>query len=193
MSNEPGTIETEEEPTGLSIRIGDPVPSVGLRASDGYLLNLRSFVSRQPAAIVFFAAPTAEGAQRRRGTRIAEGLAAARSRFDEAGIAVVGVTCDNAQQQTAWITETAFPYLLFSDERRSAVFALGIPLSVDGENHNVEQPWILVVGRDGRLIAVLRDPDPEYAADVVLAAARRSQGSDAPAPTPAPAAAPTGD
>ena len=46
----------------LKVDVGDPLPSVGLRATDGYLLNLRSFVTKQPAVIVFFGAPTATGA-----------------------------------------------------------------------------------------------------------------------------------
>ena len=44
----------------MSIRVGpgDALPSVGLRATDGYLLNLRSFVTKQPAVLLFFGAPT---------------------------------------------------------------------------------------------------------------------------------------
>jgi len=186
-SREPAAFDSDEESTGLSIQVGDQVPSIGLRASDGFLLNLRSYVGRSPAALCFFAAPTAEGAQGRRGTRLAEALVAARERFTEAGVAVAGITCDNERQQAEWIAAHDFPYLLFSDERRSAVSVLGIPLSHAGENHNVERPWILVVHRDGRLAAVLRDPDPEYAPDVILAAARRGDlpvpaGPAAPAP-----------
>ncbi len=178
MSSEPTNVESAEESTALSVAIGAPMPSIGLRASDGYLLNLRSFVQRQPVALAFFAGPTAEGAQRRRGDRVAESLASARRRFASAGMAVVGITCDNERQQAEWIAATGFPYLLFSDERRAAVSMLGIPVSHDGDNHNVEHPWILVVSRDGLLQAVLRDPDPDYAADLVLAAARRAEGVD---------------
>lgn len=200
MSSEPTTVEAEEDSTGLSVAIGAPIPSVGLRASDGYLLNLRSFVGRQPVALCFFAAPTADGAQRRRGEKVADSLDAARRRFAASGLAVVGITCDNERQQAEWIAARSFPYLLFSDERRTAVSILGIPLSHDGENHNVEPPWILVVGQDGLLQAVLRDPDPEYAADLVLAAARRAEGlddeppaaEDAPPSAPAPEAATAG-
>ena len=183
MSSEPTTAEVEEDSTGLSVAIGAPIPSVGLRASDGYLLNLRSFVGRQPVALCFFAAPTASGAQRRRGEKVADSLADAQPAFASAGIAVVGITCDNERQQAEWITARSFPYLLFSDERRSAVSLLGIPLSHDDQNHNVERPWILVVSRDGLVQAVLRDPDPEYAADLVLAAARRAGGSADEAPS----------
>lgn len=177
-ASQPKAVEREDESTGLSVQIGEQVPSIGLRASDGYLLNLRSYVGRQPSAFIFFAAPTADGAQRRRGSRLAEAMAAARRRLATAGVAVAGVTCDNERQQASWIAEQSFPYLLFSDERRSAVKVLGIATSRDGDNWNVERPWILVVGSDGRLRAVLRDPDPEFAADIVIAAARRAEGLD---------------
>lgn len=180
-----------EDPAGaLAVRVGDPIPSIGLRASDGYLLNLRSFVTRQPAVFLFFAGPTAQGEQRQRGTQVAESLAATREQLASAGAAVVGVTCDNERQQAAWIEEQGFPYLLFSDERRSAVQNLGIPVSGDGDNMNVERPVVLVVGRDGMLRAVFRDPDPAYAADIVLAAVRRAEGLDPGPSSPAEPSAP---
>jgi peroxiredoxin len=171
--------ELEADVPGLSVGIGDPIPSVGLRASDGYLLNLRSFVGRQLAVFVFFAAPTAQGAQLRRGTRLAEVLAAGARRLEGAGVALVGITCDGEEQQRAWIDEHHFPYLLFSDERRSAVDRLGIPLTEVDRNYNVARPVVLVAGRDGRLAAIISDPEPDYAVEIVLAAARRAEGRDA--------------
>jgi peroxiredoxin len=189
--------DLDAEVPGLAVSVGDPIPSIGLRASDGYLLNLRSFVGKQPVALLFFAAPTADGTQARRGNRVAESLAAGARRLAAAGVAVVGVTCDNERQQTEWIAERHWPYLLFSDERRSAVERLGIPLSVSGKNYNVARPLFLIVGRDGLLDAVILDPEPEYVVDIVLAAVRRAEGRDpdvvdAPPPTPAGAAEPVG-
>jgi len=168
----------EAEVPGLTVGIGDQVPSVGLRASDGYLLNLRSFVGKQLAVFVFFAAPTAEGVQRRRGTRLAETLAGGARRLAAAKVAVVGITCDSEEQQHNWIEERHFPYLLFSDERRSAVERLGIPLTEANRNYNVARPIVLVVGRDGRIAAIIADPEPDYAVDIVLAAVRRAEGRD---------------
>ena len=40
------------------------MPSVGLRATDGYLLNLRTFVGKQPSVVVFFSGPSLHGARR---------------------------------------------------------------------------------------------------------------------------------
>lgn len=192
-----GDDESDADVPGLSVNVGDPVPSVGLRASDGYLLNLRSFVGKQPVALLFFAAPTASGTQARRGNRLAESLAGGSRRLAAAGVAVVGVTCDNERQQTDWIAEHRWPYLLFSDERRSAVERLGIPLTVSGRNYNVARPIFLIVGQDGLVDAIIRDPETEYVVDIILAAVRRAEGRDpdlvdAPSSTPAPPEEPAG-
>jgi len=170
--------ELDADVPGLAVKVGDQIPSVGLRASDGYLLNLRSFVGKQPVALLFFAAPTAAGAQARRGTRLAESLATGARRLAAAGVAVVGVTCDNERQQKNWMAEHRWPYLLFSDERRSAVDRLGIPLSEADGNYNVARPVFLIVGHDGLLDAVILEPEPEYVVDIVLAAVRRAEGRD---------------
>jgi len=109
----------------------------------------------------------------------------------------VGVTCDNERQQTDWIAEHRWPYLLYSDERRSAVERLGIPLTASGRNYNVARPVFLIVGQDGLLDAIILDPESEYVVDIVLAAVRRAEGRDpdlvdAPSSTPAPPEEPAG-
>jgi peroxiredoxin len=129
-------------------------------------------------AFVFFAGPTADGAQARRGTRLAESLAAGARRLTANGVAMVGVTCDSEKQQTDWIAEHHIPFLLFSDERRSAVDRLGMPLTNAAGNYNVARPFVLIVGRDGLIDAIISDPEPDYAADIVLAAVRRAEGHD---------------
>jgi peroxiredoxin len=181
--------DVDPESAGLAVNVGDPLPSVGLRASDGYLLNLRSFVTRQPVAFVFFAGPTADGTQGRRGTRLAESLATGARRLTANGVAVVGVTCDSEKQQTAWISEHHIPFLLFSDERRSAVDRLGMPLTNAAGNYNVARPFVLIAGRDGLIDAIISDPEPDYAADIVLAAVRRAEGHDEDVEPAAPASA----
>ena len=150
--------------------VGDPLPSVGLRATDGYLLNLRSFVTKQPAATLFFGAPTLSGAARRRGLKAVEALAKGHGRLREAGIAVVGVSCDSEEQQTKFVEEHQLPFLLLSDERRSAVEVLGIPTVADGENVNVVQPVVVAVDRDGIVRAVIERVDPDVLVDQVIQA-----------------------
>jgi peroxiredoxin len=74
---------------------GEHIPSLGLRASDGFLLNLRSFVSKQPAIFVFFGAPSLSGAAREQGDALATTLRDGFERAKTAGVALVGITCDN--------------------------------------------------------------------------------------------------
>lgn len=154
----------------IKLAVGDPLPSVGLRATDGYLLNLRSHVSKQPALILFFGAPTLSGAARRRGLKAVEALSNGNERLHQAGIAVMGISCDSEQQQTAFAAKHELPFLLLSDERRSAVEMLGIDTVADGENVNVVQPIALAVDRDGIIRAIIERVEPDALVDQAVRA-----------------------
>ena len=154
----------------MKLAAGDPLPSVGLRASDGYLLNLRSFVTKQPVLILFFGAPTLSGAPRRRGLKAVEALGAGHERLHQAGIAVVGVSCDSEQQQAEFLAAQKLPFLLLSDERRSAVEMLGIETVADGENVNVAQPIVVAVDPDGIIRLVVEKVVPDAIVDQAVRA-----------------------
>jgi peroxiredoxin Q/BCP len=154
----------------IKLAAGDPLPSVGLRATDGYLLNLRSWVSKQPAVLLFFGAPTLSGAGRRKGTKAVEALAAGFTRLREAGIAVAAISCDSEEQQADFIGKHKLPFLLLSDERRSAVEMLGIDTVADGENVNVAAPVVMAVDRDGIIRTVVERVEPDALVDQVVRA-----------------------
>lgn len=154
----------------MKLKVGDALPSVGLRATDGYLLNLRSFVSKQPVLLLFFGAPTLKGAGRRRGLKAIEALINGFDRLREAGIAVAGVSTDSEQQQSAFVAEKQLPFLLFSDERRSAVQLLGVDTVAEGENVNVVQPVAVAVASDGIIRAVIDPVVPESLVDAAMRA-----------------------
>jgi peroxiredoxin len=145
---------------GLKVNIGDPIPSVGLRATDGYLLNLRSLVGKQPMILLFFGGPTLRGAARERGDALAEALKDAQARLQKQGVAVIGVTTDNEQQQAAYVAELGLPYLLYSDERRIAVSQLGIPTTEVRGNINAE-PTAFAVGVDGTILDIVEQAAPK--------------------------------
>ena len=154
----------------LKLSVGDQLPSVGLRATDGYLLNLRSFVTKQPALLLFFGAPTLAGAARRRGVKAIEALAAGHERLREAGIAVAAISADSERQQTEFVAKHQIPFLLLSDERRSAIGILGIETVVDGANVNVARPIGLAIDRDGAVRAILDPVEPEALVDLTIRA-----------------------
>ena len=143
---------------------------MGLRATDGYLLNLRSFVTKQPALLLFFGAPTLAGGARRRGTKAIEALVAGHARLREAGIAVAGISTDSEGQQTEFAKKLELPFLLLSDERRSAVELLGIETVADGANVNVAKPLAIAIDRDGIVRAVLDPVDPDSLVDTAMRA-----------------------
>ena len=153
----------------LKVKVGDQMPSVGLRATDGYLLNLRSFVTRQPACLFFFGAPTLAGRERERGEALVRAFRDGHGRLTDAGIAVAGITCDSERQQTDYAAWVKLPFLLFSDERRTAVELLGIPTHGDGDNFNAARV-VVGVAIDGTVQLVLEDPDPAGVVDAVLSA-----------------------
>jgi peroxiredoxin len=145
---------------GLRVKIGDQMPSIGHRATDGYLLNLRSFVGRQPAIFLFFGGPSLKGAARERGDALANALKEAAPRLTKLGVAVVGVTTDDEKQQADYVAELGLPFLLFCDERRIAVELLGIPCTSERGNINAE-PTAFAVGLDGTILDIAEQAAPK--------------------------------
>lgn len=152
----------------LSVQVGDPIPSIGLRATDGYLLNLRSWVGKKPVAHLFFAGPTLSGAERSEADALARELAAAVPRLDAAGVAVAGITTDNERQQKDYATELNLSFLLLSDERLIASQALGVSLAGKRGDTNVAQPVLIGVDEAGLIRGIYPKPDPRLLAAIIL-------------------------
>jgi peroxiredoxin Q/BCP len=169
-----------------NLQVADPLPSVGLRATDGYLLNLRSFVTKQASLHLFFGAPTLSAAARRRGMKAIEAIAAGYERLHEAGIAVVGISADSEEQQAEFAKKLELPFLLMSDERRSAIELLGIETVASGKNVNVAKPVAIAVDVDGNVRAILDPVDPDTLVDSAIRALSEpipAATEDAPAAT----------
>jgi peroxiredoxin len=146
--------------SGLRVQIGDQLPSVGLRATDGYLLNLRSFDGKRPSIIAFFGGPSLKGAARERGDALALALKDAYPRLERMGVGLIAVTTDSEAQQLAYVEALQLPYLLFCDERLIAVEVLGIPTSTSRGNVNAE-PTALAVSIDGTILDIVEQATPK--------------------------------
>ena len=161
----------------LKVNLGDQMPSVGLRATDGYLLNLRSFVGKQPSIVLFFGAPSLSGAARERGDSLIDAFVDGAKRLSGAGVGMLAVTTDSEAQQTAYVEERALPFLLLSDERRSAVETLGVATTKDGKTVNA-QPTAFAVGLDGTLLDIVEDASPRGLVARLLDAFREPDASE---------------
>ena len=146
--------------SGLRVQIGDQMPSVGLRATDGYLLNLRSLVGKRPSIVIFFGGPSLKGAARERGDALALALKDAYPRLERMGVGLIAVTTDSEAQQAAYVQELQLPYLLFCDERRIAVELLGIPTTSSRGNVNAG-PTAFAVSIDGTILDVVEQATPK--------------------------------
>ena len=144
---------------GLRVAIGDQMPSVGLRATDGYLLNLRTYVSHSPSIGVFFAGPSLKGAKRAVGDLMATTMTQAHPRLERDGIGLIMVTTDSESQQAAYVDELQLPFLLYCDERRAAVELLGIPTRNERGNINAE-PTAFAVSIDGEILDLVPRAEP---------------------------------
>ena len=154
----------------ISLSVGDQLPSVGLRATDGYLLNLRSFVTKRPALLLFFGAPTLTGTARQRGLDAVGALVDGHERLREAGIAVAGISTDSEEQQTQFVESEELPFLLLSDERRSAVEVLGVDTVAKGANVNVARPIAIAVDREGTVREIIDPVEPRALVDQAVRA-----------------------
>lgn len=142
-----------------NLATGDQMPSVGLRATDGFLLNTRTFVGKSPSIIVFFAGPSVRGARRDAGDELARALADAYPRLTREGVGLVAITTDSERQQTDYVERLKLPYLLYCDERRTAVELLGIPTRAERGNVNAE-PTAFAVDTDGTILDIVPRAEP---------------------------------
>jgi peroxiredoxin len=145
--------------TEIKADVGEQMPSVGLRATDGYLLNLRTHVGKRPSIVVFFGGPSLSGAARRAGDELALALRDAFPRLERAGIGLVAVTTDSERQQAEYVAQLELPYLLFCDERRTAAAQLGIATRSTRGNINAE-PTAFAVAVDGTILDVVEKAQP---------------------------------
>ena len=150
---------TVTSPAGLRVAVGDQMPSVGLRATDGFLLNLRTFVSKSPSIVVFFAGPSLRGARREQGDAMARALADAYPRLERSEVGLIAVTADSERQQLDYVAELELPYLLYCDERRTAVELLGVPTRTERGNVNAE-PTAFALSTDGVVLDIVPRAEP---------------------------------
>lgn len=157
----PSTSATAAATTG-ALKEGDAAPDVEMAMQDGRKVKLAS-LKGQNVVVYFYPKDQTPGC-----TVEAQNF---RDRFDDlkkAGIAVIGVSTQDAASHKAFIEKEKLPFDLAVDEDKSLARAFGVPLIGPG----LHSRQTFLIGKDGKIKKVWREVQPKDHADEVLAASK---------------------
>lgn len=141
---------------------GTQAPDASLRDQTGELRTLSSF--RGKALLVYFYPKDGTPGCTEEACAIRDVWA----RFEEAGIAVVGVSTDDVASHAKFAEEHELPFPLLADEDAALADAFGVKTRV-GLTSRVS----FLIDREGVIRATFRDVDPGVHANEVLTEAKR--------------------
>jgi peroxiredoxin Q/BCP len=125
-------------------------------------VRLSAFLSA-PVVVYFYGADRAPGP-----TTEARGFRDSWLRLSGKVGMVLGVSSDDRISHRDFATEERLPFLLVADERRAIAKAFGVPL--DGDRNKATT---FVIGKDGKVLSVFPDVDPERQTEQVLESVSR--------------------
>src|SRR5258708_39881783 len=94
----------------MTIAVGDEAPDFELKNPAAEVVKLSSFLGDGPVLLVFYAY-TFSGVCEGELCRLRDDF----SQFEDAGVQVLAVSCDQRHAQRVWTEQEGFPYVLLSD------------------------------------------------------------------------------
>jgi thioredoxin-dependent peroxiredoxin len=168
-----------------ALAVGDRAPVFEAIADDGQLWRSRDHVGKGLLVIYFYPAAMTSGC-----TAQACSFRDNRSRLQELGAEVVGVSGDRVDGLRAFKGSNRLNFPLLSDTAGTVARAFGVPVrkggsmtrTVDGREVELRRDvtaarWTFIIGRDGRIAYRDTQVDPAGDGDAVLAALRRLRRS----------------
>lgn len=146
--------------TGL-LPVGAPAPEVVGRDVNGTESRL-TVLKGTPVVVFFYPKDGSPGC-----TKEVCGFRGAWAEFQQAGIAVIGVSSDSAASHQRWLKDEHLQFLLSSDESGATARSFGVPSTL-----GIESRVTFLVGPDGRVARNWPSVDPAIHYKDVLAAAR---------------------
>jgi thioredoxin-dependent peroxiredoxin len=145
------------------LKVGDKAPTVSGVTETGATLNLGDVYAKQPYTLVYFYPKadtkgcTAQGCS----------LRDAYEELTKKGVAVVGVSLDNASDQKAFKDKYNFQFTLIADPNKTVVNAFGVPTkTVPGMGELAMRQAYLI--KDGKIIWLdYKAKTTDQAADVL--------------------------
>jgi peroxiredoxin Q/BCP len=148
-------------PAEQSLAVGDPAPSVMLALDDGSMLRVAE--AGKPVVIYFYPKDDTPGC-----TKQACTYRDRTSEIQALGAIVVGVSFDDAASHKVFREKHELPFRLATDDGTVAK-AFGVELQ-EYKGSQYHQRDTIVVGADGRILAIIRNSDPVASVDQVIVA-----------------------
>lgn len=139
------------------LAVGTPAPALAQVAHDGTSIDLHKLEGRL-ALVYFYPKDGTPGC-----TTEACAIRDVWSRFEEAGILVVGVSSDSDESHREFAAEHELPFALIADQEHRWTEAFGVDTTLGMASRDS-----FLIGPDGTIAKVYRGVDPGIHADQVL-------------------------
>jgi peroxiredoxin Q/BCP len=159
------------------LKIGDKAPEFQAPADDGSTWNIKKFLGKEYIVVYFYPAAMTGGC-----TKQACSYRDHQDNLKAAGIVVVGISGDRAEDLRLFRQADNLNFTLLSDEKGKIAEKFGVPVSaggstkgtVAGVEHELvrgvtEKRWTFIIGKDGKIIYKNESVNPEKDSEEVLA------------------------
>jgi len=167
-----------------ALDVGDVAPVFEARADDGTLWRSPEHVGERILVVYFYPAAMTSGC-----TAQACAFRDNRTRLEELGATVVGVSGDRVENLQLFKQSNRLNFPLLSDPDGAVARAFGVPLraggtisrNVDGRDVELTRDvtaarWTFIIGRDGRILFRETEVDAEGDSEAVIQVIRRLTG-----------------
>jgi peroxiredoxin Q/BCP len=158
------------------LNVGDKAPEFQAPADDGSTWNIKKFLGKEYIVVYFYPAAMTSGC-----TKQACSYRDNQDNLKSAGIVVVGISGDRAEDLRLFKKADNLNFTLLSDEKGKIAEKFGVPVSeggsvkrtVDGTEHELvrgvtEKRWTFVIGKEGKIIYKNESVNPEKDSEEVL-------------------------
>jgi len=108
---------------GDPLKVGDAAPAVTVTTETGAKLNLGDVYGKQPYTLVYFYPKADTPGCTKQGCSLRDGY----EKLTKEGVAVIGISHDTPEEQSAFKAKYHLPFTLVADQDQSASKAFGVP------------------------------------------------------------------
>jgi thioredoxin-dependent peroxiredoxin len=148
-----------------TLAVGAPAPALQAVAHDGTQIDLTSLQGK-PTLVYFYPKDDTPGC-----TKEACAFRDVWTRYEAAGVRIVGVSSDSNESHREFAKEHQLPFPLIADEEHAWANAFGVDTTLGMTSRDS-----FLIGKDGKVAKVYRGVDPGVHADEVLADAKALPG-----------------